>query len=153
VTDQPPEITTIRVGDELGRGGLYNMVVPGGFERAHLLLPVIGLNPDAGNVIRLRDAWVETDPEHGIVIHVYTRIGGGNRADYADAIQTLRETPGYLRDADDGFDATYASFWFTVPEGSSAALTDFAIEPVDTGARWKQLLEMFHDAAAKEAQT
>lgn len=149
MTEQPqPEVTKIRVGDEQGRGGLYNMLVPGGFERAAVLLPIVGINPTAGSVFRLRDAWVEKDPDAGLVVHVYTRVGGGNREDYADIILALQHLPEYLRDADDSFDSTYASFWFKVPEGGSsaaladitAALADIAVDPVDTGQRWKDML-------------
>lgn len=141
MTEQPqPEVTTIRVGDEQGRGGLYNMLVPGGFERAALLLPVIGLNPDAGDAIRLRDAWVEKDGTGKLFIHVYTRIGGGNRTDYAAAIEALRNHPSYTRDADGTVDPTYASFWFAVPEDASAVLGDIAVDPVDTDQFWTDML-------------
>lgn len=138
--DQPdqPEVLVLRPGDEQGRGGLYNMVVPGGFERAAICLPLVDINPDGGHLFRLRDAWVEKDDD-GPVIHVYTRVGGGNRNDYADVIEALRGNENYLRDADDRFDATYASFWFRVPEKFAKYVEDFAVAPVDTGKRWREI--------------
>jgi len=137
-----PEIVTIRVGDNENRGGLYNALVPHGFERAAALLPLIGINPDAGPAFRLRDAWLEKAPwaASGIVVHVYTRVGGGNRARYATVIELLRRTSTYLRDADDTFDSTYASFWFGLPEQQANAWRDLAEDPIDTGERWRTIL-------------
>ncbi len=50
------------------------------------------------------------------VISVYTRVGGGNRDDYEDEIEELKNMPNYLRDYDDDFDNTFATFVFSVPE-------------------------------------
>lgn len=133
------QVQMIRVGDDQGRGGLYNMLVPGGFERAAAILPLIGLDPAAGHLFRLRDVWVETD-SGGLVVHVYTRVGGGNRDDYAGVIDVLRGHPGYLRDSDDTYDATYASFWFRLPAEFVDELASHAIEPVDTGKMWRKML-------------
>lgn len=140
MNDTPRDVQVIRTGAEQGRGGLYNMIVPGGFERAGLLLPIVGINPHSGPMFRLRDAWVETSPLTGLSVHVFTRVGGGNRGDYAEIIELLRNTPGYLRDADDSFDSTYASFWFRVPDRHIAELAEFAVAPVDTGQRWKDMI-------------
>jgi hypothetical protein len=49
-------------------------------------------------------------------IYVLTRVGGGNRDDYSDAITELRAMPTYVEDYDDPFDATFATFVFKVPE-------------------------------------
>lgn len=139
--DSRPEVQTIRVGDDQGRGGLYNTLIPGGFERADLLLPLVGINPETGPAFRLRDAWVETSPLTGLALHVYTRVGGNNRADYTAVINQLRDLPTYLRDDDDSFDSTYASFWFRIPEVYAAELKDVASAPIDTGQRWRVLID------------
>lgn len=136
-----PEPHVLRVGDDQGRGGLYNMVVPGGFDRGAVLLPLLGFTGfDA--LGRFRDAWVEPDPGDGqLLICVYTRNGGGNRPDYADVIAALAAHPAYLRDADDAFDSTYASFWFRVPPEHVELLRPVALDaPLDTGARWQAMV-------------
>lgn len=141
MTDLPPEVHVIHAGDEQGRGGLYNMLVPGAFERTAVLLPIIGIDPERGGLMRLRDAWVEKHPFHGLVIHVYTRLGGNNRADYQPVIDQLRSSSAYVRDDDDSFDNTYASFWFRVPKLWMRRLSEVAIDPVDTAQRWRTIID------------
>ncbi len=131
----------IRVGDRDGRGGLYNMLVPDAYDRLRALIPAIGLNPDAAHLYRARDAWIERDPLGVLHLHLYTRIGGNNRDDYADQITALRGHPFYERDADDTFDSTYAGFWFTLPSDLYETLAPYAVEPVNTDEVWAELLE------------
>jgi len=51
------------------------------------------------------------DFEPGVIYALlHTRMGGGNRDDYADSIAELQAHPGFLRDYDDSFDCTYANF-------------------------------------------
>lgn len=107
---------------------LYNMIY-GANPATFFILPMLGKHPD--EYPRFRDCFVgelendsETD-QFGIpkkklsdkkVISVYTRVGGGNREDYQDRIDELRSLPGYIRDYDDDFDSTFATFIFSVPE-------------------------------------
>lgn len=49
-------------------------------------------------------------------IHVFTRVGGGNRDGYVEEIEKLQGMEGYIEDFDDDFDSTYATFVFKVPE-------------------------------------
>lgn len=81
-----------------------------------LVLPMLGKHPDA--YPRFRDCFLsdEEHPEHVGRILVYTRVGGGNRDDYASEIEALRHSPQYVTDYDDSFDSTYAMFVFAVPE-------------------------------------
>lgn len=60
---------------------------------------------------RIRDAWVE---DHGedLLIRVHTRNGGGNREGQAEAINSMRAHPWYVRDEDLDYDNTYADFYF-----------------------------------------
>jgi len=44
------------------------------------------------------------------VIHLLTRVGGDNRPDYQDEIAELRAHPQYMRDYDEPYDTTYATF-------------------------------------------
>jgi len=92
-------------------------------------LPMLGKHPN--EYPRFRDCFIgglenaDENDQFGIpkkktsdekVISVYTRVGGVNREDYQDEIQKLREMPNYLRDYDDDFDSTFATFVFSVPD-------------------------------------
>jgi hypothetical protein len=109
---------------------LYNMI--NGVDPAtFFILPMLGeKHPD--NYPRFRDCFVgelsnsDENDQFGIpqketdttkkVISVYTRIGGGNREDYENQIKELRSHPNYIRDYDDDFDSTFATFQFSVPK-------------------------------------
>ncbi len=132
---------------------LYELAVADGNqrERGAVLLGMLG-----GPVVaRFRDAWVEKG-EDGPVIAVYTRQGGGNRecyceggeagpahvpeSCYAACNEALAAHPLYLRDADDDFDGTYATFYFRAPEEWREVLAEAAVEPVDTDERWQEAI-------------
>lgn len=140
--------------------GLYNLVLGDGGEhiRGAAVCDVLGLTTAA--VGRFRDAWVEQ--RDGMpVIAIYTRNGGGNREHYADDVDAgpdctctgciityrLPAHPLYLNDRDDGFDPTYATVYFNVPEAFRAELSEVMIDPVDTDARWRAAI----DAIGKSA--
>lgn len=99
--------------------GLYNMIF-GHNDSAGEILPALGLTPS--DIGRYRDCWVTPEGE----IAVYTRMGGGNRECwckdgqehecYQPQIQALQSHPLYLRDEDDGYDRTYATFYFRAPD-------------------------------------
>jgi hypothetical protein len=133
---------------------LYDLAVADGrqHERGAVLLGMLG----SPAVARFRDAWVEKSGD-GPVIAVYTRQGGGNRACFcgcakdapaadrhvpesccAASNEALAAHPLYLRDADDEFDPTYATFRFRAPQEWSEVLAEAAGEPVDTDARWRE---------------
>ena len=111
------------------------------------LLTALGLT--MGDVARFRDAHL-ADGE----IAIYTRLGGGNRECwcedgaphecYQPAIQALQSHPLYLRDQDDAFDCTYATFYFRCPEGGVAA-TD--IGAWDPDGRWAKVITALRTAA------
>lgn len=103
---------------------------------APLILKMLSL--DMTSVGRFRDAYL--DERDGVtVLAVYTRNGGGNREHWAyshpdksdvevevegkecsctGCIQTYRipKHPNYITDADDDFDCTYATTWFSIPD-------------------------------------
>jgi hypothetical protein len=73
-------------------------------------------------------------------------MGGGNREHYAEAIAYLRSLPGFLRDADDDFDSTYATFFYDAPE-EYAVLVKEAYEKqpdrytqMTASERWEQAI-------------
>lgn len=150
--DLPPEIEVIHPPG----GSFYNWVLGDGHnsERGALLVAgILGIS----SVGRFRDAWVEKG-EHGLVIAVYTRNGDGNREHIEEhddevaagpsctctgciATYTLPSHPNYLRDADDEFDSTYATFYFSVPEEYRTALEGLAVEPVNMSQRWRDAID------------
>lgn len=139
-----PPVHVIRLGDEFGRGGFYNMLFPGGFDRAKVLLPLLGA-VSTGQFGRFRDCWLERDEVHGILLRVYTRNGGDNREDQVEAIDWMRAHPLFVRDGDDAFDRTYASWWFRIPPDLHASLgpvlAEVALDPVDMDAKWQDAID------------
>lgn len=108
---------------------LYNMV-NGVNPATFFILPLLG-EKHAEQYPRFRDCFVgrlynsDKDDEFGIpvkqtdqtekVISVYTRVGGGNRNNYVDEIKELQSHPNYIKDYNDDFDSTFATFLFSVP--------------------------------------
>lgn len=73
------------------------------------------LDVEEEDFCRFRDAWVEnTTGELRIV--VLTRCGGGNRPDYGEVFDKMREHPEYIENRDIDYDPTYAAFIFNLPE-------------------------------------
>ena len=92
--------------------GLYNLLF--GYNQACILLaPMLTDENPQSFFPRFRDCHIGEDNES---IEIFTRVGGGNREDYDDAIETLRAMPTYVEDYDDDFDCTYATFVFGVPD-------------------------------------
>ena len=111
------------------------------------LLLVLGLT--TADVGRYRDAFVSNGQ-----IAVYTRNGGGNRDHWDDdrdegsscdctgciATYRLPAHPLYLRDEDDDFHCTYATFYFRVPDDWRERLSQFDIGEWDPSARWRAVI-------------
>jgi hypothetical protein len=151
--------------------GLYDVVMGDGHqrERGALLLQILGVP----TVARFRDAWVEKGDDGEPVIAVYTRQGGGNRECYCDADpetpefraqhipsdcyaacnEELARHPLYIRDADDDFDATYATFYFRVPEQFREVLAEGATEHVDMSDRWQAAIDRIGTGEMRPAET
>ena len=96
------------------------------------ILPMLGKRPD--EYPRFRDCFIsdEEHPQYDGHIHVYTRTGGGNREEYAEENQAMRNMPGFVADFDDPFDSTFATWVFAVPEKWQA---DFQTITEDTTGR------------------
>ena len=127
---------------------MYNLVAADGhqYARGSILLAALG-NPDPG---RFRDAWVEKNEDGEPVIAIYTRNGGGNRESYEDVIADLQDHPLYLRDADDDFDSTYATFYFRAPDELRDQLRQVAVEPVDMSERWQAAIAALAGGAGED---
>lgn len=100
---------------------------------------------------RLRNAWLErhegANPEHQVCL--YTRLGGGNRSEYAGQWDEIQQHPNYLDDRDDSFDATYCEIRFRLDAERLTALNEealrgflgLAVLPVDHGKLWARALK------------
>ncbi len=89
------------------------------------ILSLIGLKQDF--FARFRDVDLINKGE---TVRVFTRTGGGNREDYEDNWQEIRENSNYIADYDDDFDNTYAYIEFKVPADKlEKAKALFAGEP------------------------
>jgi hypothetical protein len=91
----------------------YNMIM-GANPAVFFILPMLGeRHPD--EYPRFRDCFIEQEEGKEPEIHVYTRVGGGNRND-GFGEEELYKHPNFLRTWDDDFDNTYATYAFSVPE-------------------------------------
>lgn len=87
---------------------LYNML-NGLNPCTFFILPMLGeKHPDY--YPRFRNCYVENG-----LIHVYTRVGGGNR-DCGYGEEELYAHPNFMTTFDNEFDNTYATYTFTVPD-------------------------------------
>lgn len=89
----------------------YNMI-NGANPATFFILPMLGeKHPE--EYPRFRDCFVN-DEKGAPEIHVYTRVGGGNRREgYGE--EELYKHPNFLSTFDDDFDSTYATYTFSVP--------------------------------------
>lgn len=115
---------------------LYNLI-NGVNPLAGLCLSMLNLKP--GDVPRFRDCYLaKAEGESAVEIHLYTRMGGGNRGHenwvrngQIEALnsrrgvdctcegcraEALSKHPLYLRDQDNDHDRTYATYTFKVPD-------------------------------------
>lgn len=94
---------------------LYNLM-NGVNPLAIFLIPMLGdKHPDS--FPRFRNVFTSDDdhPEYDDHIHVYTRVGGGNRGcGYGE--EDLYKHPNFVATFDDDYDCTYASYVFSVPD-------------------------------------
>lgn len=87
---------------------------------------------------RFRDCYFSKDGQN---IIVYTRCGGGNREDYQDVFNKMKQHPNYIKDYDDDFDETYASIEFSIPDKYKEQCTElFKNADTNTGAEKFQAL-------------
>ena len=122
---------------------LYNMM----FGVNALAGPLMSLlDIKVTDVARFRDCYLNTqqDPPR---IAIYTRTGGNNRVDFDNS--ALTRHPQYLSDADDDFDNTYATYYFSIPpewmvviKAVQEVLGEASTEPPSD--KFKRLIEELH---------
>ena len=110
---------------------LYNMLF-GTNEEMPVLLGMIGVNTEYFD--RFRDVDLI---ENGTKIRVLTRLGGGNREDYEDTWEKIREHELYITDYDNDFDCTYAYVEFNIPDKfKETAKKMFKGEPISVSDKF-----------------
>ncbi len=132
---------------------MYNLLF-GQNPMSGVLLSILGIE----DVPRFRDAFLDTS-EDETRIAIYTRTGGGNRDFYECEERCrdnypehfnggapepngpwncdLRDVEGFIYDADDDFDSTYATFYYRVPDEAQplvVTLSDIGANPDQTPA-------------------
>jgi len=107
---------------------LYNAIF-GKNPYSAALLMTLGITE--ANVPRFRDCFLD---KHGKIV-IYTRTGGGNRDDYKSENDFLTTLPGYIRDEDNDFDSTYASFIYEPSEALGDALKEISDKQGDRDPR------------------
>lgn len=117
---------------------LYNLV-HGENPMAVILLGLLGLKRD--DVPRYRDCY--WTGEH---IAVHTRTGGGNREGYKVGNSFLQELPTYVRDQDDYFDSTYATFYFAIPDKFAWVIPQLQAEDATPAQRWQAFFDKMKEA-------
>ena len=86
---------------------LYNMI--NGYNPACVfIMPMLGRKQE--EYPRFRDCFVEDG-----MIAIFTRVGSPNKG-CGFGEEELYKDPNYVRDYDDDFDCTYATYLFNVPE-------------------------------------
>lgn len=92
---------------------MYNLI-SGVNPATFFILPMLGeKHPD--QYPRFRDCFVENEDTQNPEIHIYTRVGGGNRnCGYGE--DELYKHPNFITTFDDDFDCTYATYVFSVPD-------------------------------------
>lgn len=115
---------------------LYNSLF-GENEEAPVLLGMLGVNKEYFD--RYRDIELIHD---GTRIQVFTRLGGGNRPDYKETWDKIRNHDLYIKDYDDDFDCTYAYIEYNIPdEFKETAKKMFKGEPATFKEKFEKELE------------
>lgn len=115
---------------------LYNSLF-GTNEEMPILLGMLGVNKEYFS--RFRDIDLINN---GNIIRVFTRLGGGNREDYNETWEKIKNHILYIKDYDDDFDSTYAYIEFNIPDKfKKTAKKMFKGEPVSFEDRFKKELD------------
>lgn len=123
---------------------LYNLM-HGENPMADALLAILGLA--RSDIPRYRDCY--WTGEH---IAIHTRTGGGNREAYESGNEFLQSLPGFVRDADDEFDSTYATFYFKVPETLTDITSSLVAADATPAQKWETLFEKLKTADPSDPQ-
>lgn len=114
-----------------------------------VLLQMLRLKP--GEIPRFRDCYLNKD---GTEIVVYTRTGGANRTEYDQPNAAMRQARGFIGDADDSFDSTYAYFRFAVPQSFRATCVALLASGAhrDPAECWRRMLDKLETGAPDDPE-
>lgn len=130
---------------------LYNQIF-GWNPLCMALLSSLGIDPRAHHIPRLRDCYLVKTDQDEIEVAIHTRTGGGNRKEFADGNAYLQQVSGYLRDEDDAFDPTYATFYYASNDMVRDMVKNLApvlgaspeiFFPPQPHVRWRRMLDDF----------
>ncbi len=110
---------------------------------APVLLSVLGLT--SKDVPRYRDCWWTGD-----LIAIHTRTGGGNRDEYENENDQLCAMPTFVRDEDDAYDSTYATFYFKMPEAFAWVVPSLQAETLTAEQRWEAFMSKLRDTEKQD---
>lgn len=122
----------------------YNLV-HGENADADILLAILGLTK--ADIPRYRDCYW-----NGKEICIYTRTGGGNRETYEKENEKMAKIGTYLRDMDDDFDSTYATFFFRVPERFAEIVATLTATDATPEQRWETTLDKLRTGDENDPQ-
>lgn len=91
---------------------------------------------DFNSIERFRDSGIDKENK---IIWIYTRTGGNNREGYKNKV--LTDNINYIKDYDDDYDSTYATFEFKIPEGYDDILNLAEKDRPD----WSKILKNLED--------
>lgn len=129
-------------------GDMYDVMLGDGKQqtRGALFAKTI-LGFEQGDIPRFRDAWIELDHDGTLMIAVYTRVGGNNRADYMEQIGKVEAHPLYRRTDNDTYDTTYTTFRFSWPGSMPEHLKGIEGWQTMDDAKWMALAEATREQA------
>lgn len=123
---------------------MYHLVMgkPSGLAELAALTAVQGTNQSGSVFQRFRDAWFDFEADEAVVL---TRTGSSSLSESEAANEPITMMAGYLRHHDWELDASYALFYFKIPDDLKelyAAVKDSAPEGYKTPIKiFEELLE------------
>lgn len=110
---------------------------------SNVLLAILGLN--RSQIPRYRDCFWD-----GTHIGVYTRTGGNNRDDYEEENAMLEDHPNHVRNEDDDFDDTYATFYFSIPEKLQWTIPHLTATEETPEQKWTSFIDRMNSSDGKD---
>lgn len=124
---------------------MYNAVV--GYDPCVVVaLKLCGINSaeDAKALPRFRDAYLDPEKREAVI---FTRTGGGNRADFEEGNAKIKSMPNFVDDHDDDFDSTFAHWRFSVEgEENIATFDEVVADGNNAGWEWPKPMDRFKKA-------
>lgn len=138
---------------ETSMSNMFNMAAGYDPLAKYALTVLVSEGLDYQAIPRFRDAYFVPAGLRGNErdrVAILTRTGGNNRPDYASENEYLRSIPGFVSDEDDGFDSTFAHFFYELSDGDkSAMVADLIVQAREQGWDFRAPMERFHAAVER----